>query len=304
MIDPRTTPFLVGLSFGAALYISTFAVPESFAQASLAACTRTANAPLVIAKAAYVYDVQSGRSLFEKAGSAQLPLASLTKLMTVDTALEVLGTDAVLTIHEALEQEGESGFVKGERWKAGALAHFTLIESSNDGAHALGLATEKTLGLEKGGFVDAMNRRARVLGLSQTYFLNDTGLDISPTTAGAYGSARDMALLVTALGSSSPTVVERSTVPMWDFVSVSGKRHTAKNTALLATLYPATVVSKTGFTDLAGGNIVLLFEPIPGRPVAISILGSTRDGREEDAEALAEFAEGEIRRLASCTTTW
>lgn len=303
--DARLKPLLIGLVLGAAGVVGASGGVLAYVPSTVVACSHMPNTPVVLAKAAYVIDIASQTVIFEKAGNAQLPLASLTKLMTVDTALEILGGKAeVLITQESLTPEGESGLVKGERWGAEALAHFSLIESSNDGAHALGLASEQALGLPENGFVDAMNRRARTLGLTQTYFLNDTGLDQTTTTAGAYGSARDVARLIATLGIREPAVVERSAVPEWRFKSLSGKEHTAKNTALMATLYASAIASKTGYTDLAGGNMAFLFEPIPGRPVAIAVLGSTREGRIADAEELANFAKSEVTRLANCNGVW
>lgn len=304
-IDTRMRPLLFGLLVGSAACVHFLGNTSYSAPLSVVACSQQTGTPVVVAKAAYVLDVTTGTALYEKADSAQLPLASLTKLMTVDTALEILGKKGVVTITpEALTPEGDSGLSKGERWEAESLAHFSLIESSNDGAHALGLASEAALGLPKNGFVDAMNRRARALGLTQTYFLNDTGLDQTTTTAGAYGSAHDVAHLIATVGISSPSVVERSAAPQWRVASLSGTVHDAKNTALLASLYASAIASKTGYTDLAGGNMAFLFEPIPGRPVSIAVLGSTREGRIEDAETLANFAKIEVQRIANCTNVW
>lgn len=259
--------------------------------------------PTVLADAAFVANVRTGEILYQKNAEAQLPLASLTKLMTVVTALEALGPEHEVRItDEALTPEGDSGLVRGERWRAEDLAHFSLIESSNDGAHALGLAVEEALDLPPGGFIDAMNRRASLLNLSQTFFLDDTGLDVSLTTAGAYGSARDAAALLSHIATLSPEALERSVAPRWRFVSQSGTVHSAENTSLLASLYPSAIGSKTGYTDLAGGNLAFMFEPIPGQPVVLTVLGSTREGREADIATLAAFATTEVARQAACHT--
>lgn len=295
---------VMGLVLGAGVSAVYYAPPEHEQRVSVS-CSHTLPQPSITAKAGYVYDITSRTALYEKSSEAQLPLASLTKVMTVSTALTILSEDAVVPIvPDALSREGESGLIKNERWTARDLAHVTLIESSNDGAHALGLAAESQLGVPHGGFVDAMNRRARSLGLTQTYFLNDTGLDISTTTAGAYGSARDMAHLVAAIGTEDPELVERSALLSWTTQSASGHTHVAKNTALLAALYPSAVLSKTGFTDLAGGNMVFMFEPLPGYPVALALLGATRESRESDAAILADFATEVVRYRANCRSIW
>lgn len=305
MNDSRTYALIFGLVVGATLSPFFYGDPVPDHAIALTRCTERIDAPQVLAKAAYVYDVSRDTVLYEKASLAQLPLASLTKLMTVDTALSSLELDDHVTISDlALAPEGESGLIRGEKWKAGDLADYSLIESSNDGAHALALAATEKLGLEEFGFVDLMNRRARSMGLTQTYFLDDTGLDISAVTAGAYGSARDVAHLLATIAHTSPRSLERSVQPEWTFISESGKKHEAENTSLLAALYPGAIGSKTGYTDLAGGNLALLFEPIPGRQVAIVALGSTREGRVEDVQRLADFAQESVQRSALCNPVW
>jgi D-alanyl-D-alanine carboxypeptidase len=148
-----------------------------------------------------------------------------------------------------------------------------------------------------------MNHEADRLGLTQTFFVNDTGLDVSSTMAGAYGSARDVAHLVTAVALEMPDVVERTPLPEATFVSNSGKRYVAKNTSLVGGGLTGAVATKTGYTDLAGGNMVALFEPVPGHRIALSVLGSTRDGRDADIRALADYAIRDIRRVILCQGT-
>ncbi len=301
----RLTALIAGCMIGAG-YTALWYIPQDSVALSAASCNElSTEAPSVTAEAAFVADISTGNILYQKNAEAQLPLASLTKLMTVVTALEALGPDHEVHITEAaLSPEGDSGLTRGERWSAQDLAHFSLIESSNDGAHALGLAVVDALGLETGGFIDTMNRRARLLGLAQTFFLDDTGLDISLTTAGAYGSARDAATLLAHIAILSPESVERSVMPTWSFVSKSGTVHQAENTTLLASLYPSAIGSKTGYTDLAGGNLAFMFEAIPGHPVVIAVLGSTREGREVDTVRLATFAKNEVLRQATCLSLW
>ncbi len=301
-MDHRIASLIVGLGFGAALSIPIYAEPPvPIVPAEIAYCTTTVPEPTIGGTAAYVYDIEGDTVLYEKNGLAQLPLASLAKVMTVFTALETLGQDSVVTISDdAFTPEGDWGFVKGEEWYAGDLAAYTLIESANDGARALLLAAADKLDMSETDFIEAMNRRARGLDLHQTYFLNETGLDVSDTTAGAYGSARDVAHLVAYVALFAPERIERSILPGSTFSSLSGKLHKAENTSLLAASYGAAMGSKTGYTDLAGGNLAFIYEPLPGRPVALVVLGSTREGRVADVRALAAYAEETLRISLQC----
>lgn len=255
------------------------------------------------AKSAYAIDVKSNTVLYEKASHLQLPLASLTKVMTILTVSEILSPNDVVTItDEALTPEGDVGLKEGERWSAQDLIDFTLIISANDGAHALALASEKKLGSNDALFVKRMNERADALGMNETFFVDDTGLDISKNTAGAYGSAYDVALLFKHIAKTNPRIIEASTSGNRTFTSLDGRVHEAKNTSMVITNLPGAIGSKTGFTDLAGGNLAVVFEALPGRPVVAVVLGSSRDGRDSDMETLAQAVTATLRRAIICTS--
>lgn len=253
------------------------------------------------AKAAYVFDINTGETLFSKKAQAQLPLASLTKVMVALVALERAPESTIVTIRpEFLMSEGDSGFLVGERWRLDDLLNFTLMESSNDGADAiatvfgaLGSALEKST-TSKNSFLEAMNDKVSEIGLTQTYFLNETGLDLEDggPVSGSYGSARDVTSLFLYALRTIPDILEATRYETLSFTTIDGFIHEAKNTNELVPRIPGFIAGKTGFTDLAGGNLVIAFDAGPGRPIVISVLGSSIDGRFTDTEALvwATFA--------------
>ncbi len=299
-MNQRLLSLLSGLVVGAVVVGFFLTSLETRGEAYLVSvCATESRPPTIRAHAGYVEDVVSGTPLFMKNHEAQLPLASLAKVMTILVARESLPSGSTVTItHEALTPEG-GGLSVGEEWQVEDLADYTLIASNNDGARALLLSAIPSGGTES-DFIAAMNRRAVQLGLSSTFFINETGLDLSSTTAGAYGSARDVARLLGHVAKIHPSLVERSVNASVTFYPQEGERREAKNTSLLATALAAPIASKTGFTDLAGGNLALVFEPVPGRPVAIVVLGSTRDERFSDAESLAAYAAARLRLLLAC----
>jgi D-alanyl-D-alanine carboxypeptidase (penicillin-binding protein 5/6) len=252
--------------------------------------------PKIQATAAFIWDIRHQRALYNKNASAQLPLASLTKLMTSLVALETLGTDAQVPMTmEAILQDGPSDFQDGELLGAKQLSDFSLISSSNDGSYALAAAA--SLALDGSGsttkpFIDAMNKRADELGLTQTYFVNPTGLDQSPNESGGYGSARDMAFLVEYLVKKRPEIVLPSTAEQGRVIGSTP--HTATNTNDIVDEIPGILATKTGYTDLAGGNLVVAFNAGLDRPIAIAVLGSTRQGRFTDMEELIRYAQAKI----------
>ena len=299
-------PFLsIGLAFGAVASAYLYADPAVVVAVAPTSeyCAQHDAGPTIEGKAAYVLDMVSGKPLYEKNSNSQLPLASLTKIMTILTVLQTLPPDTTVTItKDALSTDGDNGLKAGETWRVKDLADFTLIESANDGARALMLAAAKELNITPEQYIESMNRKARSLGLDQTYFLNETGLDVTTTLSGAYGSAHDIAKLLAYVATTNPALMERSIEPEWHFRSLSGVTHDAHNTSLLASAFSSSIASKTGYTDLAGGNMSFVFEPVPGRPVSVVVLGSSHDGRIADAQALSVFAESQVRKEIACTT--
>ncbi len=251
----------------------------------------------LLAQGAIVIDVSSGRVLYQKAPDESLPLASITKLMTALVASEVVEDGAVISVTtSALNQSGDSGLGEGEQFSYKNLSDLMLLISSNDGAYALSAYVGGSLDQNSPevAFVKAMNVRAKELGLSQTSFRNPTGLDISPTEAGAYGSARDVAKLMEYILKNSPELLEVTTYIDTAVYNEAGIFHQADNTNYVVDAIPHTIASKTGYTTLAGGNLVVAFDAGLNRPVIAVVLGSTHQGRFSDILKLVEAAKTEI----------
>lgn len=242
-----------------------------------------ANVPIQ-ATAAIVYDLVTRKTLFEKNADAQLPLASLTKLLTVYAALAELSPETPITISpEAAALEMPRTFNEGQTFALADLARLTLTASLNDGAAAI----LEAIAARKGASgAQALAGAAAALDLGQTFAVNGSGLDISTTVAGGYGSARDLAVVAGALLSQSPEVAEATTKATAYAVSAGGTAYTVKNTDPIIDSIPGLLLSKTGFTDLAGGNLVLVFDTGLGHPVVAVVLGSTANDRFSDGSAL------------------
>lgn len=239
----------------------------------------TLDAQRIQAQSAVLVDVKTGEILFAKNPETQLPLASLTKLATALAVLS-LGEDRFITIRdEDLAPEGDSGLRPGDVWRLGDLVAFSLTTSSNDGMSA----AAQVLTLD--GTVSKMNSAAVLEGLDQSFFLNTTGLDVSSSTAGAYGSALDVAHLVEKLLKEHGAIFEATTkhpAPNGD----SGKGTVSTLEPLWS--MPGLIAAKTGFTDLAGGNLAAAVDVGIGQPVIVVVLGSSREGRFEDVQLMID----------------
>lgn len=240
-------------------------------------------------RSAFVWDVSAQRVLYQKNPDDTLPLASITKLMTALLAHELVDEQEKVPISlSAIEQEGSSGFYDGEAFSLQSLSDLILLSSSNDGAYAIATAVGSRLQPERGAsaFIDGMNIRAEELGLTQTRFYNPTGLDVSKTQAGAYGSARDVSFLMEHILLEYPELLEATTEVSDTFYNTAGAYHNADNTNPLVDEIPGLIGSKTGYTDLAGGNLTIAYNDGLNRPIIVTVLGSSWRGRFNDVAAI------------------
>ena len=236
------------------------------------------------AQAAIVYDLATGKTLYAKNADAQLPLASLTKLLTVYAALNELSQNTPITIPAAATQsDAPRAFSAGQTFTLSDLARLTLTASLNDGAAAIAIATAES---ENRSQSEMLASAASALGLSQTYAVNGSGLDVSTAISGGYGSAHDLARLAGALVKQAPTIAAATTQSSAQAVSDKGVAFNVKNTDPMVTTIPRLLLSKTGYTDLAGGNLALVFDSGINHPIAIVILGSSQKARFTDGTAL------------------
>ncbi len=284
--------FIVGCAAIAVLIIMYS--PAWFAQSAPAitdeyqkvAPTRSINPGAVLARALYAKNITSDETLLDLNAEAQLPLASVTKVMAAVVALRELPENARIEITPGpLSTEGESGLIVGEHWQRDNLVAFMLISSSNDAAAELADAVEKSTGKS---FIALMNEEARALGLAQTFYMNPTGLDLGSTLAGAYGSAHDQTLLIAYAQKTYPDIFEKTTHKVERF-QTDFASHLAANTDGALGLFPGLHASKTGLTDLAGGNLVLLYDLLPGVEISSAVLGSTESGRFKDSETIRDL---------------
>lgn len=236
------------------------------------------------AQSVYVWDMNKDRVIYAKNSEEILPLASLSKVMTALIAKEAMSDRYIQISTNDLAAEGDDGLMGYEMWKVDDLIDFMLIVSSNDGADSLASAYTALKGER---FVDAMNRAASSLNLSSLYFTNPSGLDAQDLTeSGGYGSIKDVVLLFDYVLQEYPTLLEATREDTLVFTSASNFQHVAENTNNLVDRIPFMVGSKTGFTDLAGGNLVIVFDAGIGERYIIGLLGSSIEGRFVDMEKL------------------
>ena len=143
----------------------------------------------ICAKRAILLDAASGRVLYEKNADEKSLIASTTKIMTGLLVCEAGALDREISVPpEAAGIEGSSLYLKaGERISVRELLYGMMLQSGNDAAVALAIATDGSVD----AFVRRMNEKAAALGLTGTHFENPNGLDGQTH----YSTARDLARL-------------------------------------------------------------------------------------------------------------
>jgi serine-type D-Ala-D-Ala carboxypeptidase (penicillin-binding protein 5/6) len=308
-VTARRFPVVAQLGLLALILLIIFSAsfgPKFLARNDSEALNQAPNEPLVVAnnsivaipvinditiegQAAFVYDVKAKKALFTKGADKVLPLASITKLMTALVAYELVDANKSVTIQPgAVSQSGASGLMEGEEITLQSLSDYALLASSNDAAFAMANAVGAVIDKRTPNqtFINTMNLRAEEMGLSGFTFYNPTGLDESPTAAGALGTARGVSFLMEYILENYPNILEPSTFTSTRIYNETGTYHSAENTNPIVTQIPNLLGSKTGYTDLAGGNLTIAFDAGYNRPIIITVLGSSYDGRFSDVKKL------------------
>ena len=206
----------------------------------------------VEAKSALLMDVATGTILFEQNSHEALSPASVTKVMTMLLIMEAIDSgkigwgDSVTTSEAAAAKGGSQVFLKvGESMSVEEMVKSIAVSSANDCACAM---AEHLAGSEA-AFVQAMNTRAKELGMNDTSFVNCTGLDDSEDAAGHKTSAYDIALMSRELLKNHPDITKFTTIWM---DSIRNGEFGLSNTNKMVRFYSGCTGLKTGFTRGAG----------------------------------------------------
>jgi D-alanyl-D-alanine carboxypeptidase len=236
----------------------------------------------VPAQAAYLVDVDANTVLWMKDPDTSRAPASLTKLMTAMVAADDAGSlDRVVTVPKAATQIEPSlmGLTAGERLTVRELLYGLFLDSGNDAAEALAQGL-----VPRDRFIRQMNQKAKSIGLTNTHYVNPSGLD-----APGHGmSAHDIAHLAAYLDKYYPDLAAIAatkdiTLPATD----THKAFPMENLNRMLWTYRGANGLKTGLTDNAGG-CWLTTATRNGRHLIVVVLNDT--GRSwVDAATLLDY---------------
>ena len=199
-------------------------------------------------RAAVLIEPESGRVLYEKSPDEKMPIASITKLMTLLLTFEAihggkLTLDTLVPVSEHAYHMGGSQIwlEPGEQFTLDEMLRAICVSSANDAA----VAVAELVGGSESAFVEQMNARAAELGMTNTTFRNACGLD----TEGHLSTARDVAVLSCYIMNTCPELLHYTGI--WTDSLRNGQTQLV-NTNKLLKRYSGITGLKTGTTSGAG----------------------------------------------------
>ncbi len=219
------------------------------------------------ARAAVLMDADTGRILFEKNGTEQLPMASTTKIMTLLVTLENADLEGTVEVssYAASMPDVQLNIREGEKYRLRDLCYSLMLESHNDTA----VAIAEHVGGSVEGFASMMNQKARDLGCFHTYFITPNGLDAQDEVGTHSTTAEDLARIMRCcMQQDEFLTITRE--PSWSFTDLEGTRSfTVTNKNAFLNMMEGALTGKTGFTNGAGYCYVGALERNSKRLIAV-----------------------------------
>ncbi len=222
------------------------------------------------ARSYIVVDLQTGEILDEKNSDQKLPIASLTKIMTAVTALDLADPNDIFTITNAASRviPTKLGVIPNEHMRLSELLEGMLMTSANDAAKVIQEGVDTQLGQPI--FIKAMNEKAKFLGLTDSSFANPQGFD-DPNN---YSTVKDLSILSEYALKNYPLISE---IVKKDYVFLPAnsihKQFDLYNWNGLIGVYPETIGMKIGNTDDAGKTTIVVSNR-SGKKILAILLGA------------------------------
>ena len=264
--------------------VSTETVSPAVAGAHVREPALTGNAIDVIlsADAALVWDVNTGKILYEKEVDKKRPIASLNKLLVVLSMRDVLEMNQVVEIPSAIRKAQRSGanikLPVGEHMSVEELIEASLVASANDAAVSLALSGYES----EEEFAEYASAYAQSHGFENTKLANATGF----SGGEQFSTARDVMRML-AVSYDDPVLRPYLSEKKGTVRTVEGTRRSFTSTNKLLGTYMPILAAKTGYTREAGENLVVITEGENGEQIGAVILES--ENRFHDMKVLVEW---------------
>lgn len=243
----------------------------------------TPKPPSINAKSYILIDHNTHHIIAQQNADERNDPASITKLMTAYIVYQVLAQDSINLADEVVVSEkawrapGSRMFIEvGKQVSVENLLQGLIVQSGNDASIAL---AEYIAGSEA-AFVDLMNTQASALGLDDTHFVNVTGL----TDPQHYTTARDIALLSSAIISNFPEQYKRYSVKQFTFNNI-----TQQNRNKLLWRDPSVDGLKTGHTEAAQYCLAASAQRSGMRLISVVLGAPSSNARATQSQSLLNY---------------
>ena len=249
-----------------------------------------AGTPRLRSRAAIVFDADSNQVLYSKNLDTRLPIASLTKIMTVLVLLDTEPRwDSLVTLQRSdIYAASHTRLRSGERIYARDLLQASLMVSDNAATRAL----VRACGVPHERFITMMNQKAAALGMSGSHFVEETGLDPDNVS-----TARDYARLMT-VATRNPLISQITSTPHYEFRTSRGL-HALNNTDRLLYGRYTVMTGKTGFINEAGYCLAASVHSARRQLVSVVLGAPTKGTRFLETARLLDWATGRDQKLAT-----
>lgn len=234
------------------------------------------------AKSVIVWDVDSGKIIYEKNARDKRPIASLSKLLSALVVRQGLPMDTEIEVTENVRQAQAKGvdvqLPVGEHVKARDLLTAGMVASANDAMTAL---AEGYSGSED-NFAHDATLYAKSIGVVNTKLANATGL----SGGEQYSTAEDVMKLL-SLAYDDGELREMLSSADGSFTTREGSVRKFRTTNELLKSYLPILAAKTGYTYEAGENLAIITQDESGHKIGAVVLGS--EERFQDMKVLIEW---------------
>lgn len=257
--------------------VPSFGTPVSFAEEQFAKTS----------KAAILLDADTGEVVFKKNEKEHLPIASMVKIMTLSVAFDEIAEkqiplDSMVTVSQnAASMGGSQAFLDANcEYRLDELLKSIVVASANDSC----VAVAEMLSGSVDAFVEKMNDKAAEWGMSDTVFVNCTGLPKD----GQYSCADDVAKMFGKL-IKHDRFFDYAKVWMYDFAHPSGRVTGLTNTNKLVRFYNGCDGGKTGYTDAARSCVTVTAKRGDTRLICAVIGAENSKTRNKEVSELLNY---------------
>lgn len=253
--------------------------------------------PNVSAHAYTVMDSKTGKILYTQNGDKRIYPASTVKMLTALVAVENSSLSRKITVKQSVlsnipEDATKIGLKTGTTYTLEQLLHMLLISSAADASDTIAEAISGSTS----NFIDAMNQKAKLIGMKDSNFDNTIGLDIGNNFYNTYSTSNDIAKLTKVVMENTTirNIVCKASYTIKSFNNGSSKMINNTNRFLRDQWYPKDLYkiigTKTGSTNAAGYALATTSIDNNGREIICSFFGNeTRTKMYENIQSLLTY---------------